>query len=153
MKNNTSVRFNKDIQGTRDSDNYKTPSKFYDLLNKEFNFTFDPTPFKHDFSWNGLIVDWNGNIFCNPPYSNIEPFIKKRIAEIKKGNCELAVYLIPIRSDTKYWHELIMPYANEIRFVKGRLNFNDSKSPAPFPCAVIVFNKIKNELNVFSQQQ
>ena len=32
------IRFNKEIQGTRESDNYATPIKFYQKLNNEFNF-------------------------------------------------------------------------------------------------------------------
>ena len=135
------IRFDKNIQGTRDSDNYATPKKFYSQINAEYGFTFDPCPYKHDFSWNGLEVDWNGNIYCNPPYSSIEPFIEKGIAEIRKGNAKKIVYLIPVRSDTKYWHNLIMKFASEIIFVQGRLNFNDSKSHAPFPCVLIVFNE------------
>ena len=150
MKNNSTVRFNKNIQGTRDSDNYATPVSFYKKLDEEFKFTFDPTPFKHNFEWDGLLVDWNGNIFCNPPYSNIEPFIKTAIQEIKNGTCTVAVFLIPIRSDTKYWHELIMKHSEEIRFVKGRLNFNESKSPAPFPCVVVIFRKNKNTFKISS---
>ncbi len=151
MKNNATVRFNKSIQGSRDSDNYATPIKFYNLLNDEFCFTFDPCPYKHNFEWDGLQVEWKGNVYCNPPYSNIEPFIKKALNEIRIGNCQNAVFLIPIRSDTKYWHDLIMKEATEIRFVKGRLNFNESKSPAPFPCVVIIFSDNKTILKVKSQ--
>jgi len=133
------IRFVKAIQGTRDSDNYATPKKFYDKLNKEFQFDFDPCPLRSEVD--GLYIDWNGNIYINPPYSNIEPFIKKGIMEIQDGRAKVCVYLIPMRSDTKYWHELIMKYASEIRFVKSRLNFNESKSPAPFPCVLVIFNK------------
>lgn len=150
MKNGASVRFNKNIQGTRDSDNYATPIKFYEKLNEEFKFTFDPVPYKHDFSWDGLEVKWEGVIFANPPYSSIEPFIKKAIYEISRGNCNTAVFLIPIRSDTKYWHNLILKFASEIRFVKGRLNFNESKSPAPFPCVLVVFESLSNKIKISS---
>tara|TARA_R110000744_G_C18921429_1_gene511893 strand:+ start:44 stop:493 length:450 start_codon:yes stop_codon:yes gene_type:complete len=133
------IRFNKEIQGTRESDHYATPKEFYNRLNKEFIFDYDPCPLRS--SVDGLLTEWKGNIYVNPPYSNIEPFIYKGINEIKNGNAKKIIYLIPIRSDTKYWHNLIMPYANEIRFIKGRLNFNDSKSPAPFPCVIVVFNE------------
>lgn len=34
--------------------------------------------------------------------------------------------------------------ATEIRFIKGRLKFNDSKNSAPFPSAVIIFDPTKN---------
>ena len=137
MKNNAKVRFNKEIQGTRDSDNYATPVKFYNNLNSEFNFSLDPCPLRSEFD--GLSIDWVGNIYCNPPYSNIKPFIEKGILEIRKGNAKTVVYLIPVRSDTAYWHDLILPNAKEIRYVRGRLNFNESKSPAPFPVVLVIF--------------
>ena len=136
------IRFNKEIQGTRESDHYATPKKFYKKLNKEFDFDYDPCPLRSEVD--GLLNKWEGNIYINPPYSNIEPFISKGIEELRKGNADKLVYLIPIRSDTKYWHNLIMPYAYEIRFIKGRLNFNESKSPAPFPCVLVIFNKNLN---------
>jgi len=133
------IRFNKEIQGTRESDHYATPSKFYEKLHNEFNFDYDPCPLRSEVD--GLLTEWKGNIYINPPYSNIKPFLTKGIEEIRKGNANTCVYLIPIRSDTKYWHEIVIPYAVSIRFVKGRLNFNDSKSPAPFPCVIVIFNK------------
>lgn len=131
------LRFIKEIQGTRDSDNYATPHVFYEKVNKEFIFDFDPCPLRATF--NGLETEWIGNIYCNPPYSNIKPFIEKGIKEIKIGNAKKVVYLIPIRSDTGYWHDLIIPNAKEIRYIRGRLNFNDSKSPAPFPVVLVIF--------------
>lgn len=48
------------------------------------------------------------------------------------------VMLIPARTDTKAFHEFIYHQA-EIRFVKGRLKFNDGKNPAPFPSMVVIF--------------
>lgn len=136
------IRFDKKIQGTRESDHYATPKKFYERLDKEFSFDYDPCPLRSEID--GLLTEWKGSIYINPPYSNIEPFISKGIEEIKKGNADKLVYLIPVRSDTKYWHNLIMPYACEIRFVKGRLNFNDTKSPAPFPCVLVIFDENLN---------
>ena len=96
------IRFIKAIQVTRDSDNYATPQKFYKKLDAEFNFDFDPCPLRSQ--TDGLVIGWNGNIYINPPYSNIEPFLHKAIAEIKVGRANKCVFLIPVRSDTKYWH-------------------------------------------------
>jgi len=132
------IRFNKEIQGTRESDHYATPKKFYKQIDDEFNFDYDPCPLRSEFD--GLKTDWVGNIYVNPPYSNIEPFLTKAIDELRK-KAKKIVFLIPVRSDTKYWHNIIMRHASEIRFIKGRLNFNESKSPAPFPCVLVVFEK------------
>ncbi|WFD12230.1 hypothetical protein [Tepidibacter hydrothermalis] len=51
--------------------------------------------------------------------------------------------LIPSRTDTKYWHEWIFGKA-EIRFIKGRLKFDDSKNSAPFPSAIVIFKDGEN---------
>ncbi len=46
------------------SDNWATPKDFYDKLNKEFKFDFDPCPLNHNLSeWNGLEVNWGGGEF------------------------------------------------------------------------------------------
>lgn len=51
----------------------------------------------------------------------------------------LVVMLIPARTDTSYFHEYIYHKAKEIRFLRGRLHFNESKQGAPFPSMIVVF--------------
>ena len=50
-----------------------------------------------------------------------EAFIKKGIEEMKKG--KLCVFLLPVSTSTKLFHELIKPNATEIEFIKGRIKF------------------------------
>lgn len=51
--------------------------------------------------------------------------------------------LIPARTDTAYFHDYIYGKA-EIRFLRGRLHFEDEDGnrfpPAPFPSMVVVYN-------------
>lgn len=131
---------------------WETPQDFFDKLNKEFNFTLDPCCTKetakcdHYFTKedNGLIRSWKNHIvFMNPPHGReIKHWIKKAHDEFLKGNCKI-VCLIPARTDTTYWHDYIFPlyYKGqvEIRFLKGRLKFGNSKNSAPFPSAVVMF--------------
>ena len=49
------------------------------------------------------------------------------------------VMLIPARTDTSYFHDYIYGKAKEIRFIRGRLKFGESKNSAPFPSMVVVF--------------
>ena len=52
------------------SNNWQTPEYFYEDLNKEFNFNFDPCPLNHDITkWDGLQIEWKERNFINPPYS------------------------------------------------------------------------------------
>lgn len=48
--------------------------------------------------------------------------------------------LLPARTDTKWFHDFIYHKA-EIRFIKGRLKFGNSKNAAPFPSMVVVFHE------------
>ena len=74
----------------------------------------------------------------NPPYGReIGLWVKKASEEVKRG-VPLVVCLLPARTDTKWFHECIYGKA-EIRFIKGRLKFGDSKNSAPFPSMVVIF--------------
>jgi site-specific DNA-methyltransferase (adenine-specific) len=114
-------------------DHWSTPKDVYNELNKEFNFDDDPCPLGGN---DGLMKEWGWKSFVNPPYSELKHWAEKAVREWKKG--KTVVMLIPSRTDTKYWHEYIMQ-ATEIRFIKGRLKFGNSKNSAPFPSAIIVF--------------
>ena len=108
------------------SDNWATPKEFYDKLNEEFNFDFDPCPLNTSEITpenDGLLIDWGGCNFVNPPYSRDlkEKFVKKAIEESKKG--KKCVMLLPVSTSTKLFHEHILPNQKEIRFVKGRIKF------------------------------
>lgn len=114
-------------------DEWNTPKSFYNQLNKEFSFNFDPCP--EGALWDGLALDWGSRTFCNPPYSQIKKWVKKAWDESQLG--KTVVLLIPSRTDTSWWHEYCMK--GEIRFIKGRLKFGGAKWNAPFPSAVVVF--------------
>lgn len=125
-------------------------SRFFDELDKEFNFTLDPcathenAKCKQYFTKedDGLTQSWQGNtVFMNPPYGRgIKHWIKKAYEE-SLGDA-VVVCLIPARTDTTYWHNYIFGKASDIRFLKGRLKFGNSNNTAPFPSAVVVFGKI-----------
>lgn len=119
---------------------WKTPKAVYQTLDAEFGFDYDPCPTKP--TKNGLLTDWGGCNFVNPPYgTEIGKWIKKGYEEYLKG--KIVVFLIPSRTDTRWWHEYIMK-ATEIRFIKGRLRFDDQKNSAPFPSAIAIYSQNRN---------
>ena len=137
---------------TSNTNEWTTPRSFYEELNKEFNFTLDPcaTDSNHKcnkyytIKENGLLQDWSGEtVFCNPPYGRaISEWVKKCYNEhIDHG--VTVVMLIPARTDTKYFHDYIYN-KTEIRFIKGRLKFNDGKQGAPFPSMLVIY-KMKGD--------
>lgn len=138
---------------------WETPSTLFNQLNKEFNFTLDVCANESNakcenyFSpeTDGLSKKWSGTCWMNPPYGRrISKWIQKAHDESKKG-CDV-VCLIPSRTDTKYWHDYCMKAA-EVRFIKGRLCFGDSKTSAPFPTAIVVFKKHSQKKTKFSSYE
>jgi hypothetical protein len=120
-------------------ESWKTPKAFYQALDAEFHFDCDPCPAQP--IMNGLESEWGNTNFVNPPYGKeITKWIQKGYEQYMKG--KTVVFLIPSRTDTRWWHDYIMK-ANEIRFIKGRLKFDDQKNSAPFPSAVAVFHRKK----------
>jgi phage N-6-adenine-methyltransferase len=108
------------------NDNWATPKWFYDKLNEEFNFDFDPCPLNGGEiipERDGLLIDWGQRNFVNPPYSVKlkEAFVKKAIKEMEKG--KLSVLLLPVSTSTKLFHDFIKPNASEVRFIRGRIKF------------------------------
>ncbi len=165
-----------EVHYSSDSNEWETPIEFFNKLDSEFNFTLDPCCSEFNYKCkkhytekeNGLKQDWSKDVvFMNPPYGReIKHWVEKAYRESLKG--AVVVCLIPARTDTSYWHEYIFPYADDIRFVRGRLKFGKTDSvnyveqldmfglkqkkpinvscdlPAPFPSAIVIFKGENN---------
>ena len=125
------------------TDLWATPKDFFAKLNTEFHFELDVCATADNAKCSkfftkeqdGLKQDWGRAMcWCNPPYGRE---IGKWVEKASRHNC---VMLLPARTDTRWFHEYIYGEA-EIRFIKGRLKFGDSKNSAPFPSMVVIFNK------------
>jgi site-specific DNA-methyltransferase (adenine-specific) len=132
---------------TSDSQEWATPQKVFDELDAEFHFTLDPCCThenakceKHyTIEDDGLTKSWGGEVvFCNPPYKDLKKWAKKCYEEFLQG--ATVVMLVPARTDTMWFHDWIYHKA-ELRFIKGRLKYNDGKQGAPFPSMIVVYNE------------
>ena len=114
------------------SPHWATPKAVYEELDVAFHFTLDPCPLET--ATLDCLRSWAGErVFCNPPYG-LE--IVKYLVKAREAEC--AIYLLPARTDTRWFHDYCMK-ANEIRFIKGRLKFGDATNSAPFPSMVVIF--------------
>lgn len=138
---------------TSKRNNWETPQKLFDELNKEFNFTIDAAADAENRKCeryytkqeNALEKSWkNERVFLNPPYGRELPKWVKKAAEEAKNKNTIIVMLIPARTDTKWFHDYIYKKA-EIRFIKGRLKFGDGGKDAPFPSMVVIFRRGRND--------
>ena len=125
---------------------WETPQDLFDKLNAEFHFDLDvcdlPENAKCEKYYtpedDGLSQPWNGICWCNPPYGRtIGKWVQKAYETFAGGGT--VVMLLPARTDTKWFHEYIYNKA-EIRFIKGRLKFGNSKNATPFPSMIVVFD-------------
>ncbi len=125
------------------SDSWATPDNIKKTLQREFDFdNFDPCPLNDDPTFNGLDMEWSSKTFVNPPYSRLKTTKKHGLGWIEKGHLEaqkgkLVVFLIPARTDTTWFHDIILKNEYEVRFIKGRIKFSD-KGPAPFPSILVI---------------
>jgi phage N-6-adenine-methyltransferase len=75
-------------------------------------------------------VEWNGNVWMNPPYSKklCAPFCEKLLHQWHDGNINQAVVLINSTTDTEYWQELAKN-CSAFCFVRGRIAFVKNGEP------------------------
>jgi len=117
------------------TDDWKTPKEIYNyFISKGY---IDPCPYKSEVD--NLKIDLGGvNLFINPPYSDIKSWVDYALNHIKKHKENNIVFLIPSRTDTKYFQKMLTENVDMgIYFIKGRLHFNESKNSAPFPSCII----------------
>jgi len=100
---------------------------------------------------NGLMQEWAIDFWMNPPYSEVDKWIKKAYEEHRKWNVT-GTALTYAKTDTKWWHEYVIGKGAEVYFLKGRVNFlkdgvpiankkTGHKQSAPYPSVVIVWRK------------
>lgn len=142
---------------TSKNQNWETPQWLFDKINNMYCFNLDCCA-EHNTAKvekyitkdvDALSCDWNGVVWCNPPYNREQgKFVKKAIDEVNNGNAKTVVLLIPSRTDTKIWQDFIFKKASQIIYIKGRLRFGDSKENAPFPSALVVFGESLGDLDI-----
>ena len=138
-------------------DDRGTPDDLFRALHARFQFTVDAAAAPHnaklDRYWtiddSGLDKDWTGErVWCNPPYSNVRPWIEKQLEQ----RADVSVILIPAnRTDQKFWQDLVEPRRGRngfwVEFLRGRPRFKfppgdprrDGPSPgSPFGCVLLI---------------
>lgn len=133
-------------------DDWRTPREVFHFLQREFLFDVDicasaenalcPTFITAE--QNALDFDWSkwSTVWMNPPYGrHISHWIRKAYETGRAGST--VVCLLPSRTDTSWWHRYCM--SGEIRFLRGRLNFDNRarKARCPFPSAIVIFRGAK----------
>lgn len=147
-----------------------TPQRLFNELDAIHHFTLDAASThenakckKHfTIAEDGLSQSWAGEtVWLNPPYSKgarsgkvLEAWLRKALEESRLG--ATVVCLVPVRSDTGWWHDYCLK--GEIKFLRGRVKFlalggtplrnttasirdgrHAPNAGAPFPSAIVTF--------------
>jgi phage N-6-adenine-methyltransferase len=138
-----------------------TPHVLYRQFDYRFAFTLDAaaneankkTPAFYSLERDGLDDPWAPHsVWCNPPYSNIGPWLEKSHREFAAG-CKAIVLLLPAnRTEQAWWQQWVEPYRDRggplrTEFVAKRWNFGTPanqqaryRSSAPFGLAAVMFS-------------
>lgn len=164
---------NTEVMFSTGRDCWETPNDLFQRYDKIYHFVLDAAADNRNHKcpvWFGpggicedaLSVDWDdwlrkGNIWLNPPYSRglQARFVKKAAEAVDIHQTTYAighvVLLLPARTDTKLFHEIILPHCGPPdyvpEFLKGRVKFisneplrkGSSPNSAPFPSMIVVF--------------
>ena len=139
----------------------ETTPEVFDALNERFRFTIDVAASKENAKLerfytaedDGLALDWSGErVWCNPPYSNIEPWVQRAqwFAQIDNG-ADLIVMLLPANRTEQGWWQRRIEWDRRrgdvtVEFLPGRMRFippgEDSVKPnsrPPFGCCLVIW--------------
>jgi transcriptional regulator with XRE-family HTH domain len=102
----------------------------------------------------GLVDDWSGKIaFVNPPYSELLRWLRRAHDQWRIGNVETVICLIPVRTDSALFHEVLSADA-DIYLLKGRVRFLDSNGGSqhtPFSLMVMTLGATAGQKARYAQ--
>lgn len=114
-------------------DDRMVPDEWFAELDARFRFTVDAAATAQNArcaryftrETDGLEQSWEGErVWCNPPYSNIRPWVEKAI----QRRAEIAVLLLPAnRTEQAWWQDVIEPSRLDgrarVEFLRHRRRF------------------------------
>lgn len=124
---------------------YQTPPEVFAVLTREFNFAVDVAASKENtfceiyFSeecsalerdWFPTGKNWAGlYAWCNPPYSDIGPWVSKAAEQASKG---MGTVMLVMADTSVGWYKEAIKTAQEVRFITGgRLSFINPETGLP----------------------
>ena len=157
-----------DTHGANPSvDDRATTNEVFGPLHDRFSFTLDVAasegnaklPRYFDIEVDGLSQSWEGaRVWCNPPYSDIQPWLEKAWAETET---EIVVMILPAnRTEQSWWQDMVEPYRDRAgsplttEFVRGRTRFIAPNAESvgtnerpPFGCVLLIWNRERPHLH------
>lgn len=103
----------------------------------------------------GLVDDWQGRlVFMNPPYSALLQWLRRAHEQWSEGNVGTVVCLVPVRTDSEWFHTTLAPVA-DIFLLQGRVRFLNragKAQPTPFSLMLVTLGASREARALFSGQ-
>ena len=130
----------------------ETPKWFFDHYDREFRLGLDVCATKNNKKCvrfftkaeNGLRRNWFGNIWLNPPYSELERWCEKAWAYARTGK-GVVVALLPLWPTASWFRKYVIH--GHIRLLTTRVRFVGEKGYAPFDLMIVVWTSASQSRN------
>lgn len=136
------------MANTKGGDEWSTPQWLFDYYNAEFSFVLDAAASKLNHKCeryftrddDALTQTWRGynSVWCNPPYSDPAPWVRKAIEEVNQSQSMTVVMLLPSDTSTGWFLEA---YNNAISMVlfNGRIKFGGGSGSPRWGSVIFTF--------------
>lgn len=140
------------VSRSSDRDDYCTPFALYQQLDSVFKFSHDMAATRDNrltiryFSDSLIISDWNriGSLWCNPPFSNKEEFLKRGV-EARDTNI-VTVFIVPNNARSTEWWRTYALQADQIINLTPRVNYfldgKEARGVAFDSCLLVYYPRI-----------
>jgi phage N-6-adenine-methyltransferase len=147
-------------RGSDEVDDRGTTADLFDPLHARYHFTVDVAAAPHNTKCaryytrddDGLSQSWaDESVWCNPPYSDIEPWVEKAWTE-HPGTRGIVMLAPANRTEQGWWQRLVEPYRDRagspltVEFLPGRIRFLKAGASSigpnerpPFGCCLLVW--------------
>ena len=137
------------IRSLTPREDWETPDALFRALDSIFHFDFDAAAHADNAKCEKFISrgedarfawwpNYGQRAFLNPPYGRgVRAFLEAAVRASERGVGTVA--LLPARTDTEWWYDLVGWRAQAIWFLKGRLRFGKATNSAPFPSALVLW--------------
>ncbi len=116
------------------NDNWQTPQWLFNWLNRQYGpfdvdlaashanhklsnyYSLDHDALSSQTHWRN-----HSNGFCNPPYSNLKPWLEKAVAEQLHGF--RSTWVLPAWNGERFWRDTVFKCAAEVTLIFGRVAF------------------------------
>lgn len=146
-------------------DDRGTTWEMFNPLHERFRFTIDVAAQEHNAKLpryftpeqDGLSRSWAGErVWCNPPYSSIEPWVNKAWDEYEDDAAQIVMLLPANRTEQGWWQRHVEPHLRDrrddfaVEFLSGRPRFIcvgetevlPNQRP-PFGCCLLIWGGLR----------